>query len=272
MTQTSRIPTQRIALLAAALTVGALIVLLAGCGSDDKKPPAGGGTTPTSTTFAGVFTNGTESGKLTVVVNSTSLAARFRPAMSLDPWQAGTAVITASATLKFGGGATETVTGTYDSTTDSLVLSNGDYTFHGEYDDVADPPSIAGYYTGPNGDGTFGALNAGTTPIQIYLGTFQSDSTNVTGTFNVAVYDTLAGAIAAPAGSQLGEASFLDGTCKGAGSTKGIELVGGEVGVSEVTATGTLNTLNNTVSGVWHFYDYGQPKGDDGTWSGALVP
>jgi len=52
--------------------------VLAGCGSDKKKTnplsPGGGGVGGTSTTFTGTFMSGTESGKLTITIGTTSPA------------------------------------------------------------------------------------------------------------------------------------------------------------------------------------------------------
>jgi len=263
-------PVRSAAVLAAVLAAGALAVALAGCGDDDSLPPPNGGTP--ATTFVGAFTNGVENGKITVVINSTSLARRFEPGRSFGPLRAGAATVTASATLKFEGGGTQTVTGTYDPALDSLWLSNAEYSFYGEYEDANPPPSVGGYYVGPNGSGAFGALGGGSTPIQIYLGAFQSDSTDVAGTFNLAVWDTLAGAIACPKGSTSIDVTFLDGTATGAGAVKAITLSNSDPGLTELNATGTVDTGAGTASGLWSIFDSSEPKGDNGTWSATYSP
>lgn len=247
------------------LTLAVLAQLVAGCSDDKKNPAAPGGGTPTSTSFVGIFTNATESGKITITVNTTSLAGRIRVS------QAGAATVTATATLSIGGGGSASLTGTYNDVTDSLYLSGSNYTFAGEYDETSTPPVIDGAYSGPNGSGQFDAIvgTASSTPIEIYLGTFQSDSTNVHGAFNVARYDTLAGALAFVEGDT--EATPMEGTVTGGGSTLAISLSGGGSGLT-VTATGTVDTVVDTVGGTWHTYDSGLAKGDDGTWSGALEP
>ena len=269
MTPGSTTPAKRYAILAAVLATGALLALLAGCGGDEESTPPLVDIQPVTTTFVGAFTNGTENGKVTIVIHAVTLARRFQAARSLGPWRAGATNAAAAATLKFAGGATRILTGSYDTVTDSLDVTDGTYRFHGEYDDTNPPPSMLGQYTGPNGAGGFGALNGGSVTPEIYLGSFQSDSTNVTGVFDLARCDTLARAIACPAGE---DPAYLDGNALGAGTIKAITLSGGVPGSFDVTATGSLDTGAHTVSGAWHMYDYGMLKGDDGTWSGALSP
>jgi hypothetical protein len=271
MTQTSRFLVKRVAVLAGVLATGALLALLAGCSDDDDSTPPPSGGTP-ATTFVGAFTNGVENGKITVVINSTSLARRFEPGRSLGPLRAGAATVTASATLKFEGGGTQTVTGTYDPALDSLWLSNAEYSFYGEYEDDNPPPSVGGTYEGPDGPGAFGALAGGAIPFQIYLGSFQSDSTDVAGTFNLAIRDTIAGAIVCPKGSTSLDVTFLEGTATGAGAIRSISISNTEPGLTEVSATGTVDTGEGTASGVWSMFDSGEPKGDNGTWSATYSP
>lgn len=252
-------------LAGALLTLAVAIQLLAGC-SNDKKPTApGGGGTPQTTSFVGAFTNGTENGKISITINSTSLARRLRVA------QAGAGTVTATGTLTISGGGTASLTGTYNDVTDSLNLSGGGYSFVGEYDPTETPPSVSGTYTGPNGSGFFGSLDqaaiGGT--IEIYLGTFQSDSTNIGGTFDVARYDTLAGGLAFLEGTTL--VLPMNGMVSGSGTTRTITLSGVEGGLS-LDAAGTLDTAAHTVAGTWHTFDAGISKGDDGTWSGMLEP
>jgi hypothetical protein len=249
----------------ALLTLVIAFQLSTGCSSNDKKNPAapGGGGTTQTTTFVGIFTNATERGKITVTVNTTSLAARIRAARAGEP------SVTATATLAPATGSTVSLAGLYDSATDSLKLTGGGYTFLGIYDASNTPPSVYGGYSGPNGMGSFGAIptTASSSPIEIYLGSFQSDSTNTHGSFNMARYDTLAGVLAFVEGDV--EASALDGTVTGTGTTRTVSLQGSS-GSFSVTATGTLDTSTHDVSGIWHTYDSDLLKGDDGTWSGSL--
>jgi hypothetical protein len=252
-------------LAAALLTLAVAVQLIAGCSDNKKNPASPGGGTPTSTTFVGVFSNGSENGKISITVNSTNLARRFSMA------QAGAASITATATLSFVGGGTAMLTGTYDDAADSLNLTGINYTFAGEYDSTNAPPAFIGTYTGPSGMGFFGAIDeaaAGST-VEIYLGTFQSDSTAVSGTFDVARYDTLAGGLVFLDGTMtvLG----MEGMVAASGTTRPITLSGVEGGFS-VDATGTLDTVGHSVAGTWHSYDTDISKGDDGIWSGTLEP
>lgn len=248
----------------AILAVAVAFQLSTGCSNSDNKNPASpGGGTPQSTTLVGVLTNGTENAKLTVTINSTSLAAGLR--LSRAP----AASHTATATVAFSGGGTQSLAGAYDDGKDSLYLAGAGYTLIGTYDSSNDPPSLFGFYSGPNGNGQFGCLDGTSLPsgIEIYLGTFRSDSTNTKGTFNMARWDTLAGAIAFVQGGL--EATSLDGHVSGTGTSRAVTLMGGN-GATSVTADGTLDTAADTVSGTWHTYDSDLLKGDDGTWSGSL--
>ncbi|HEY7727221.1 MAG TPA: hypothetical protein VID50_02085, partial [Candidatus Eisenbacteria bacterium] len=131
-----RSSTRRLLQSAGALfTLAVAIQLLAGCGDDKKNPaspPGGGGVQ--SSSFVGIFTNGTESGKISITINTTSLSGRFRVS------RAGAGSVDASATLSPSGGGTVGLTGTYDDATNMLNLFDGTYTFDGEYDPTNDPP------------------------------------------------------------------------------------------------------------------------------------
>jgi hypothetical protein len=249
----------------ALLTLAIIFQIVTGCGDDKKNPAGPGGGGPSNTAFVGVFSNGTENGKITISVASTSLAPRIRAA------QSGAAVVSAAAMLSISGGGTQALTGTYNDVTDTLNVSGGGYTFVGEYDSSNDPPSFLGTYTGPNGAGFFGALDqtAITSTIEVYLGTFQSDSTGTSGTFNVARYDTLAGGLAFVAGSMI--VIPMDGSVSATGTMRDVTLMADE-GSLTLGATGTLDTSAHTMSGTWHTFDSDISKGDDGTWSGALEP
>jgi hypothetical protein len=155
--------------------------------------------------------------------------------------------------------------------TDSLFVSGGGYFFAAEYDSSDTPPSLSGTYTGPNGPGFFGSLDQSTFggTIEIYNGTFQSESTNVSGSFDVARYDTLAGGLAFAEGTTL--VLGMDGTVSGTGTMRTVTLSGSD-GNFTLDATGTLDTAAHTVGGAWHAFDGDINKGDDGTWSGMLEP
>lgn len=246
---------------------------LAGCGSDDENPPPPGGGGPTTTTFTGVFANGTENGSLSVTVNSTSLAApfpgRFRAAGLRAPF-APEAVITATGAITPIGGSSIALTGTYNDQSDSLDLANGSagYTFAGAYDTTGSFDAMVGQYSGPNGPGFFGCITGLGTPTT-YCGTFDSNTTAVTGSFDILIAGGEVGGIAFPTS---GEPFAFDGTIETTGTMRAITAGNSDPGVSLLTVTGTLDTTTNTVSGTWTYEDLIAPSTDTGTWSGSLCP
>src|SRR5437899_950654 len=116
-----------------------LALVLSGCSKDETPTaPAGG-----ATTYIGVLGNGAEAGSITLTF---SAAPKVAPGVA-----EGTAtIITVTGTVKFVGGATIILTGTYNTDNDSLIVSGGGYTFKGTYTNGV----ISGTYTGPNGAGS----------------------------------------------------------------------------------------------------------------------
>src|SRR5512140_812404 len=147
------------------LAVTAALLAAFGCGSDNKNPVnPGGGTTPT-TTFTGLLANGTQSGKLSITVNSTSLARGLHGAPA--------AAVTATGTLKIVGGSTVSLTGSYDSELDTLHLAGGGYLIRGTYYTPTDqPPSMNGEWTGPGGAGFWGCVLGSGSAVKVFCGTF----------------------------------------------------------------------------------------------------
>ena len=140
------------------LTVALGTLIWTGCSEDDKSSPPPGGAT--SSSFTGVFSNGTENGSMSVTIASTTLAPK-RPVRSIvsPASRSPRAVVTAIGTLKKVGGGTVALTGTYNDVSDSLNLANAGagYTFGGEYDTTGTFDAISGGYTGPGGSGFFGS-------------------------------------------------------------------------------------------------------------------
>ena len=98
---------------------------------------SGGGTGPsspsgTSTTLVGVVADATESGTLTVTIATGTLA--LAPAarstftvfsVVMSAYASAASVVSATGTLAIQGGATISLTGTYDTGTHTLSLSGG---------------------------------------------------------------------------------------------------------------------------------------------------
>ena len=249
------------------LLIAAIIALaaFAGCGNDDNPAAPGGGTpAPTTTTFSGVMIGtGSENGTITVTVATTSLAGGL----------AG-APVTASGTVNPTGSATVPLTGTYDAATDSLHLSGGGYTLEGEYDDNPSGDafkSIAGGYTGPNGNGFFAAVLQGAAQVRLFVGTFENQTTTISGKWDMVVADTLAGCIAFPDGGTIDDVVPMVGRAGNTGTSRAITLAGGS-GTLTVTASGTWNTTTDSVSGTWNSNDTSGPTTDTGTWAGEERP
>jgi hypothetical protein len=241
----------------------ALIALLAlaGCGDDDDNPvnPGGGST---STSFTGMAMSGTNSGKLTVSVGSTSLAAQWgnrTPAV----------VINATGVLVING-STVNLTGTYDNAADSLTLSGGGYTFVGTYETVGVPrPSLVGTWTGPGGaTGEFVCPVGSAATVKVYLGQFYSTTSPPnSGVFSMVVIDTLLAGFAHPDGAEGGV--FFEGTVAASGGVRPVTIDYDGDGYT-LLAPGFIEA--DSLHGTYTFTDVAGGGADDdaGTYLGGL--
>jgi hypothetical protein len=273
MSLTSNDPRRRTsALLTLIVALG--VVLWSGCGSDDDNTPPGGGAT--STTFKGIFSNGTENGSINATLATTTLAPK-PPARQASPLRSilasnpsSKAVVAASGTLRLVGGGTVNLTGSYNDVSDSLNLSGSGYAFGGERDTTGAFNSINGQYTGPNGDGFFGMVTATAAAASTYCGGFASGSSGLTGTWDILIAGAQVGGVGFPtAGTPLA----FEGTIQTSGTMRTLTAGTTDAGVFTLTVTGTLNTTNNTISGTWTYDDLTVSNTDDsGSWSGILCP
>lgn len=190
-----------------------------------------------TTTFSGVFGDGTSSGKFTVNVPATGSSQSRMPARAglsadeLPGRQVSDQTLasgTATGTLVFQTGATVSVTGTFSVSSGALALTGSGYTFTGSLTSGA----VAGTYSGPNGTGNFSAQppSASGAVAKTYCGTYETSSDH--GWFNVAI---------AADGNFTGLAvSLLGGTSVG---------FGGTISGSALTATTSANgQIQATVS------------------------
>jgi len=228
----------------AVLFMAALVLAaIAGCSSDKSTNPGGGGQS-TSTTYAGVFASGSESGVIHITVPNATLA----------PLQAASSdTVNITGTLKFSGGGTLALSGQLVRSTGYVRITGGDYTFTG---DLAEN-EITGGYTGPNGTGGFRAEwgGAGTT-TRTYLGTFAADSPDTQhGTFDMIITGSTVSVVAFD--TEQTDPIYLVGT-----------LTGSAISVHDPTIPDTpvaVGTLSGTsVSGTYTVPDH------TGTWSGSL--
>jgi len=221
-----------------ALALLALIGPFAGCNNDDDE----GQNLPTTTTYEGTLTGpGGESGTLTVLV----LVAPPYSSVAL-----ARDTVTATGTVTLQGGGTIDLVGTYDDVTGQLVITGGGYTFTG----TAANGQIVGFYTGPNGTGSFVALIATGARVTVYCGAFDGDAT---GSWNLAVSN---------GGAALGSFTAADGvsgSLVGTVSSEGVIAL--QVPETLITANGTL--LGGSVSGNWS----DDENGDSGSWQGSTA-
>ncbi len=226
-----------------------------GCGKDDANHPL----TPTvgtpSTQLTGTFLSGSEAGHLSLSISiaSASLAPPLRaPALAAALPET---VVTAFGVLSPDGGGVVTLTGTYDTTTDSLQLTGQNYTFLGKYFPSAVPPVTRGQYTGPMGPGSFSCVLGSTSEIKVFCGEFQSSGSPTAGRWNIVIAGSSLVGLEAPNGD-TGTVGFT-GTVTGTGINRTLAFGG-----SGLTGNGTWNTATDHVAGTW------TTSGDNGTWSG----
>ncbi len=215
--------------IVAIVLMGAVI---GGCKKDDPASAEG-----QSTTYAGTFANGTESGSMTY-------SAAAGKTSSTD------GAVTGSIKLVSPTTATITVSGTFTGTT--LTITGGGYTFTG----TLSGSTISGSYTGPNGPGSFTTQVSTNSSAKIYVGTYTTQVTGrVNGTFNMVINGSVVTGIV---GSSTGSGQF-GGTLSGTAIT-----IFNPAAPTVTIATGVV--AGTTVSGT-----YDDRQGDHGVWSGTQV-
>jgi len=238
----------------------------AGC-SDDDNPAAPGGTPTPTTSLSGAYLSGTANGSLSVTISSATLAP------SLRGRRASAAVVTATGTIKPIGGGTISLTGNYNTDTDSLGLSGSGYTFTGQADTTGNVDAILGQWTGPGGPGVFGCADGTASyPVSAYCGSYENDTAPDTGNLDfLAIGDEFSGIVISADGDP--PPRTFEGTLTGTGTVRTINGTGQE-GDLELTLTGTLDTSTHTVvDGTWRVYDIvNVVLIDSGTWTGAICP
>jgi len=240
------------------------LTLWIGCSKNDKKnpmSPGGGGATTSS--FAGWFGNGTESGMLSLKVNRGSLAGRLNAPGSIST------AVTATGYLTHSGGATDTLNGTYDDETDYVDVSGGGYTLSGVYD-PGPPSAVFGPYTGPNGNGQFECKVGAASSADVYCGTYQNEAHASNGSFIFAIRGSQLKGAAIEDGS--GDATGFTGSVSGTGTTRTLAVTSTITNGYKLTATGQLDTGTHQVGGLYRIDDYSVPSSpapyDSGGWTG----
>lgn len=247
-------------LLGLFLAIALGMLAWAGCSDDNPTSPGGGTPTPT-TSMSGAFVSGTANGPMSVSISSASLASR------LHGGRVSTTVVTATGSIKPIGGGTISLTGSYNTDTDTLGLSGSGYVFTGQADTTGGVDVITGSWTGPGGPGVFGCgEGTASNPVGAYCGSYENDAGTDTGNFDfLAIGDEFSGIVFPSDGS---EPSVFEGAISGTGTVRNIDGLG-QVGDLELIVTGTLNTTTGAVAGTWETRDVNLIVVDFGTWMGA---
>jgi hypothetical protein len=225
-------------------TVLLFAIAIIGCKKDESPtatpPPASGGIT----TYVGTFANTAESGSL-ILTFSSAPAKR-------DPNFVATveSVLTVSGKIKIGVDSV-LLTGTYDTTTDSLIVSGGGYTFRGKLTNG----HFTGSYTGPHGPGGFAASPSATDGSdKVFCGTSHETSpdTSQHGRFNLIVSGTTVSGVTGD-GLDLGGHATGDSVYV---TISDVEIARGKV-------------VGVNISGIYYSPNFNSPT-ITGTWEGSI--
>jgi hypothetical protein len=148
--------------------------------SSNSSPTSPSGSTLSATMFEGTIAgSGGQSGAFSVTIQTAVAAssiARIRAAgLTIKP----ESITQVSGTLNVAGGASVTLAGSYDSSTNTVSLSGGGFTLTGPIRGAV----LSGTYTGPSSSGVFSSLNATQNSVTTYLGTLGGPG----GVFNLQV-------------------------------------------------------------------------------------
>ncbi|HKW50149.1 MAG TPA: hypothetical protein VJQ53_00285 [Candidatus Eisenbacteria bacterium] len=233
------------------------LTIWVGCSKDDKKNPMSPAGATTSS-FAGWFGNGSESGMLSMTVHTGNLARQLRAP------GANSTVFTATGFWTVSGGATDTLNGTFDDATGYVDVSGGGYTLAGVYD-TGPPSAVFGTYTGPNGNGKFECKIGAASGADVYCGTYHNDAVTSDGSFIFAIRGSELEGAAIESGHS--DAPGFTGTVSGSGTTRTLAISSLVTNGYKLTANGTLDTSTQEVSGRYHI-QYNSAPYDSGSWSG----
>ena len=240
------------------------VIALAGCSDDNNpvSPPDGG----SSATFSGLFSSPSQSGKLNIAINTTSLAGRGMI------HRAGRATVTCTGTADLGA-STVTLTGTYDTNANTFVITGGGYSFDGFYYPASyGRANLTGSWTGPGGTGgDFICYLGNSATVSAYCGRYHSNAADgdSMGNWTFGVVDTLL------AGYAFGDSS---------GSSGGVLIIGKistgnphvitinyNPGNYTLVAQGTIDTTGvDVVNGTFTLTDNAGTV--TGTYTGSLCP
>lgn len=162
--------TQRLAPWFLAILSSALIASCSDNGDPGEIPPEHVG--QYQQTFSGAFTSSAETGAITFTVTTTTpwSSPGRRSAGLLGPTEEAPAALgTVTGVITFDGVSTQSLTGTYDATADTIYLTTAGYALSGRYYPASVPPHISGGVTGSH-EGSFHCVIGADTTIAIYGG------------------------------------------------------------------------------------------------------
>jgi hypothetical protein len=226
----------------------ALVVISVGvtaCGGSTSDATDTPPVTPTaSADWTGTLVGATASGSVSLAFASPVSAAHAMP--EAPAIAAGTVAVTG--TLRLVGGATITLSGTYDPATHAFTVtgtgSGGTFSLTG----TVTSSGIRGTFTGPAGaSGTFSALAGASSTVAVYCGTYTG--TGGSGTWNLMVAGSTAAGIAFASSENIPLAGTVSGS---------------SLNLTFTQTNGTL-TANGTATGTF------SGTGVSGTFSEAIV-
>jgi hypothetical protein len=208
----------------------------------------------------GVIADASESGVLTVTISTGTLAVLPRAgslvaflSATTPAYASALVAVNATATLKIQGGASISLTGTYDTGTHGLSLSGGGYAFTGTYSNGV----LSGTFTNPTGlTGGFSAQAGSPSSVVAYCGTYAG---NASGYWDVMLNstDNVISGIAVATNS--GSLASIAGTASGSSWSGTYTPTSGTGGTWSMTLSGT------NLTGTWSATN----NGGNGTLSGA---
>ena len=222
-----------------ALAIGSILATSwYACGSkgssSNSSPTSPSGPTNSATMFEGTIAGaGGQSGAFSVTIQvavaASSVASLRAAGLTIKP-ESFTQV---SGTLNVAGGASVTLAGSYDSSTNTVSLSGGGFTLTGTISGAV----LSGTYTGPGSTGVFSSLNSTQASVTAYCGTHSGGS----GIFTMQV--SASGTVSGVAGPSAGAAGDTF-----AGQLNGINLSFSDPS-GNTTGTGTVQ--NGIVNGTF---------------------
>lgn len=165
-------------------------------------------------------------------------------------------ILPVSGVFRPAAGGTVTLSGTYNTSNDSLYIAGGSYALAGKFSGG----QISGVFVGPNGAGIFSvAVSNADNPVKVYTGSFAVPN-SANGPFNMLINGATLSGVAMDIRNN--ESIRFTGTVQGSN----LNIVD-PARNNLLIATGTISANGAAASGV----TYSSSGQQNGTWSGVLV-